>query len=179
MGKMPLFLAWALTLLAALFQGACFSSLHINAFAPLLAILSYRFSLTKALWTACFCGIIMDCISSDIHFGLYSCIFVFVEALAFWQKQNFFEDKAFAFIVFSILLAMITTLSQRTIVNLLGSPIPNSGLTMASEFLGGSLIDAAYTLIWFVFPATLHSYIKKAGGWRNLFRRKSIETDEA
>jgi rod shape-determining protein MreD len=176
MRKIPLYFSFSLALLAAVFGSVFFPYLHLSFFAPFLALSYHAATLSKSLWLALLCGVILDLISSEFKFGLYTLTFVIATVVLYAQKRHFFEDKPLALSIFSSIIAAVLTLLQFVLVHLFDRGISFSTLTVLTDVIFMSIVDGLYAFLWFTCPMRLYIYIKKVG-WKNLFRKLEHEEE--
>ncbi len=176
MRTIPLYFSFALALAAALFGSVFFPYLHLSFFAPFLALSYHAAPLSKSVWLSVACGLILDLISSEFRFGLYTLTFVITTLLLYAQKRHFFEDKPLALSLFSAAIAAVLIFLQFIFVHLFDRGIPFS---MMSAFVDGilmSAVDGIYAFLWFTCPMRLYIYIRKVG-WKGLFRKPLHEEE--
>lgn len=176
MRHVPLYFSFGLAFFAAVFGSIFFPFLHLSFFAPFLALAYHARPATRALWISLGCGVILDLLSSEFRFGLYSLAFVLTTLVLYPQKRHFFEDKPLAFSLFASLIAAFSTGTTLILAYLFDRSVPFSAMSAFIDLGLMSLIDGVYAFLWFTCPMRLYTYIKKVG-WRNLFRK--METDEA
>lgn len=176
MRHVPLTLSFGLSFFAAVFGSIFFPFLRLSFFAPFLALTYHASPVTRALWISLGCGVILDLLSSEFRFGLYSLAFVLVTLILYRQKRHFFEEKPLAFSLFSSLIAAFLTSSLLILTYLFDRTVPFSLMSAFIDLVLMSLMDGLYAFLWFTCPMRLYSYMKKVG-WRNLFRK--MEADEA
>ncbi len=172
MRKVPLYFSFALALLATLFN-SIFFDIHLVTFAPFLGIVYHMTSLSRAVWIGLGCGFILDLLSSEMRFGLYSLNFVLITLALYSQKKHFFEDKPLGLSLFTVLIAASSTLLQLVLAHLFDRGIPLSGSLIGIDVFLMSVIDGLYAFLWFTSPLKLYTYIKKVG-WRNLFSKSQV-----
>lgn len=177
MRKIPLYLSFSLALFAAVFGSVFFPYLHLSFFAPFLALSYHAATLSKSLWLSLICGVILDLISSEFKFGLYTLTCVLATLILYAQKRHFFEDKPLALSIFSAIIAAILTLLQFVLVHLFDRGITFSILTVLTDVIFMSLVDGLYAFLWFTCPIRLYIHIKKVG-WKNLFRKTDHEEEQ-
>ncbi len=166
MRKIPLIIPFSLAILG-LFLG---SFIKLNFFAPFLAMVYYVSPFSKALWISVGCGYLLDLISSEFRFGIYSLTWVLTTLVLFSQKKHFFEDKPVAFSIFTGVISAVSTALQIVLIHLFDRGIPFSIL----DVIVMPIIDGMYAFLWFTCPLRLYTYIKKIG-WRNVFRKTAHE----
>ncbi len=170
MKKISLWIPFFLALSFALLGTAFFASVRIWAFAPFLAIAYHRVSLIKALWISCFCGLVLDCLSSQFHFGLFALNHVVVTLILYKHKKNFFEEKATAFSLHSTIIAALLSFLL-LLFSSWSHEITWSIPLVFSNLISMPFLDGLYAFLWFTCPLSLIVYFKK-NGIRHLFSRK-------
>ena len=176
MRQIPLYFSFSLAFLAAVFGSVFFPYLHLSFFAPFLALSYHATTLSKSLWLALICGVILDLISSEFKFGLSTLTFVLATLLLYAQKRHFFEDKPLALSIFTAIIAAVLTLLQFVLIHLFDRGISFSTLTVLTDVIFMSAVDGLYAFLWFTCPMRLYIYIKKVG-WKNLFRKPHHEEE--
>jgi len=176
MRQIPLYFSFSLAFVAAVFGNVFFPYLHLSFFAPFLALCYHASTLSKSLWLSLLCGLILDLISSEFKFGLYTLTFVLATLLLYAQKRHFFEDKPLALSIFTSIIAAALTLLQFVLIHLFDRGISFSALTFVTDVIFMSLVDGLYAFLWFTCPMRLYIYIKKVG-WKNLFRKPQHEEE--
>lgn len=161
MRKVPLLFPFMLALSFILFGHIFFPYLRLSAFAPFLAILYNRTTVSKALWISFGCGIIIDLISSHTRLGIYALNFVLTTALLYPQRKHFFEEKASALSLFATLIAALSTLLQFFLISIFDKGVPLSLTTLFSDVVLMSIFDGVYAFLWFTCPMKLYIYIQK------------------
>jgi rod shape-determining protein MreD len=167
MRKVPLYFPFLLALSFALFGNIFFPYLRLSAFAPFLAILYNRAPISKTLWIAFSCGLIIDLISSYSRLGIYGLNFVIITILLYPQRKHFFEDKEVALSLFSAIIAALSILLQIFLVQVFDKGLPLSWKTFFSDVIFMSILDGLYAFLWFTSPMKLYIYIQKRG-WRKI-----------
>lgn len=175
MKKIPIYFPFLLALFATLFGTIFFPNIRLVTFAPFLAVSYNRLSFPKTLWLSFGCGLIIDCLSAEQHFGLYALNFVTVSALLYPQRRHFFEDKATALAFFTAVIATLSTTLQLILIHLFDEGMALSWKSYLSDIVGMSILDSIYAFLWFICPMRLYTYIEKTG-WKNLF--KKLKADE-
>jgi rod shape-determining protein MreD len=173
MRKVPLYISFLLALVFALFGHIFFPYLRLSAFAPFFSILYNRVHLSKALWIAFGCGLIIDLISSHSRLGIYGLNFTLITALLYPQRKHFFEDKASALSLFSAIIAALSILLHLFLIYIFDKGIPLSARTLFSDVVLMSLLDGLYAFLWFTSPMKLYIYIQRQD-WKN--KEKSSES---
>ena len=151
-----------------------FPAIRLATFAPFLAISYNRSSFSKALWISFGCGLVMDCLSAEHHFGLYALNFVITSTVLYPQRRHFFEDKALALALFTAVIATFSTTLQLILIHLFDEGMPLSWRTYLVDIFGISILDGIYAFLWFTCPMRLYTYIEKTG-WKNLFKKPKAD----
>ncbi len=162
MKLLSLWIPFLLALLFTLMGTAFFPEIRIWTFAPFFAILYHRVSLSKALWISFFCGLLIDCLSSQFYFGLFSLNHVLATFFLYGQKKNFFEDKATAFTLHTILIAVFLSFFLM-LFSCWSHEIAWSMPLIFSDLILMPLIDGLYGALWFTCPLSVILYFKKHG----------------
>jgi rod shape-determining protein MreD len=161
MKSVPLLFFFGLALVFALFGSIVFPFFPLAPFAPFLAIVFYRTSFSKALWIGFGCGLILDLLSSEFHFGTHALTLTVSSALLFYRKKHFFEDKPLAFSIFVSVISSISMLLQLAFIHLFDRGISFSLATFITDGIVLPLFDGLYSFLWFICPMRLYIYIKK------------------
>ncbi len=162
MRHLSLWISFSLAFFFAVVGTALFPEIRVWAFAPFLAILFHRVSFSKALWISFFCGLLIDCLSSQLRFGLFALSHVFVSVLLYREKRHFFEEKALALSLFATLISAF--LSLFFMLFSYWSEAIEWSITLAlSDLVLMPFLDGVYAFLWFTCPLSLILYFKKHG----------------
>ena len=157
----PLWFPCSLAVVVAIFGTALLPQIRLFAFAPLLAVLYNQKTLIYSLWIASLCGVLIDLLSSDMHFGLYALNYCLTTLLIYKQKHHFFDDKPLALSLFTALISFTSTLIQFFLIAISDQGIPITWKLALTDLIGMPLIDAIYAYLWFTCPMQLYIYIQK------------------
>lgn len=174
MKKTPLIIPFCLALFAALFATVFFPHSRILSFAPFLAIVYMRKNFATSLWIAALCGLILDLLSSQLRFGLYSLNFCLTTLLVYHQKRHFFDDKPLALSLFTALISCISSAVLLFLVCIFDKTFPFNWTLIVSDLIGMSIIDAIYAFFWFTCLIKLYYQVRERG-WRIFLFKKSQE----
>ena len=141
---------------------ALFPEIRVWAFAPFLAILFHRVAFSKALWISFFCGLLLDCLSSQLRFGLFALSHVLVSFLLYREKRHFFEEKALALSLYTILISAFLSLFFMLFAYW-SQEIEWSISLVFSDLVLMPFLDGIYAFFWFTCPLSLILYFKKYG----------------
>ncbi len=174
MRSVPLWFFFGLALIPAVFGSILFPYFHLSPFAPFFAVVFYLAPFSKALWISGGCGIILDLLSSEFHFGVHALSLVATTFLLYHQKKHFFEEKSVAFAMFTSVISSISTLLQLLLAPLFDRGVSFSLISFMTDAVALPLVDGLYGFLWFTCPMRLYIYIKKKG-WKALFRKPQNE----
>ena len=151
---------------------ALFPALHLNVFAPFLAIVLLQKAFIRSLWIACLTGLFLDLITSHAQFGFYALNFALVAFLLHKQRKHFFDDRPFPLSIFTALISSASTLLELIFLPIFERSLPISTRSLISDLLFMPCIDGIYALLCFYYPACLYKHVKKVG-WRRLFKQET------
>jgi rod shape-determining protein MreD len=169
MQQVPLYFPFTLAVFFALFGSVFLPYVHLLVFSPFLGLLYTRCNFVKALWIASLCGFVMDLLSSEFRFGIQALAYALTTLLLYKQKKHFFEDKPLALSLFTLLISIVSTLCQWSLISLFDRALPLSGKFLFTDLVVMPLVDAGYAFLWFSCPMMLFLHLKKKG-WRNLLK---------
>lgn len=153
---MQLALPCAITICVAIFGSAIAPACHFCAFAPLLALISHRFSHFAALWIAAGCGCLLDLLSSEYRLGLNALTYSLAMLCIYPQKHHFFEDKPVALALFAALISLLCTFLQRIFIPLFGVSLSWSWASLGTDCLLMPAIDALYAYLLIYYPMQVY-----------------------
>lgn len=152
-----LVIAFAITCMMLLICNVWLLHLHLVYFAPFIALTYYEKSKISALWYSVLCGFIMDCLSSQAHFGLFTLNYCLTTMLLYELKPLFFADRLTTIPVISSCFAATTTILQFILIDIFGGAFNFTLQWLIIDVLLMSIVDGIYGLICFALPLT---YIK-------------------
>ena len=165
MKQTSLLIPFAIACFFALFNSALLPAVKLLVFSPFLAILYNRASFQFCLWVACLCGLIIDCVSTDLRLGIHALNYCLVTVVLYNQKRHFFEEKPLAICLFTGLISWVSTLILWLLIPLCGGSFILSKGVIATDLLLMPIVDTAYAFLCFCSPLILYSHIKKVG-WK-------------
>lgn len=172
---MNLWVPFFLALFIALYGSAFFPDFHLMPFAPFLALVYQRRRFLPSLWIAFFAGLIMDCITCQSRFGLFTLNFLLTTLVLYRRKRHFFEDHFLSLPIFTFFISVVSTLLTYLFLRIEErAPLFSLKLCL-TDFITMPLFDALYAIIWFYGPIKYIRYIKKTG-IRKLFFKEDHET---
>lgn len=160
---------YLLCLLGLVVNEALFPQVHLFVFAPFLALLVIRKQLLASLWLGALSGLTLDLLSSNFRFGLYATSFLATILAIYKLKNLFFEEKAHALAVFSVLVAMVFTVIEASLLSFFGHLPPFTLKTLTIDFLILPLFDGLFSFFWFSMPFKVY----KKGRVLWLLKRRS------
>lgn len=170
MRSISLWIPFTLAICFAFLGTAFFPGIRIWVFSPFLAILYHRVSFAGSLWISFFCGLLLDCISSQFRFGLFALSHVLASFFLYSQKKHFFEDKWVALSLYSWLISFFLS-SFLMLFACMGSSLKGSLQLIVSDLFFMPLLEGIYAFLWFTCPLSLIVYFKRHG-FRKLFSPK-------
>ena len=159
--KISLWIYFIVAFFFLLLGTALFPHFRVWPFAPFLAILFYRVSFSKALWLSFLCGLAMDLFSSQFKFGLLTLTHTAIALLLFGQKKHFFEEKATAVSLYSVLISGFLSLFLLIFSSLSEKQIAISLPILFSNLIIMPFLDGLYTFICFSLPTSLYFTFKR------------------
>jgi len=175
MRSVPLWFFFCLALAPSVFGSILFPFFPLSAFAPFLAIVFYMARFSRALWISCGCGLILDLLSSEFHFGVHALTLIATTAVLYHQRRHFFEDKPLAFSIFTSVISAVSMMMQLIFIPLFDRGIPFSLPSFMTDVIALPMLDGLYGFLWFTCPMKLYIYIKKTG-WKTLFSK--VQTND-
>lgn len=166
----PLLFFFALALVPAIFGSILFPLLPLSAFAPFLAIVYYVAPFSRALWISFGCGLLLDLLSSEFHFGVHALTLTCTSTLLFHQKKHFFEDKPLAVFLFTAVISSLSAILMLLFVHIFDRGIPFSLSALVTDMIVLPFLDGAYGFLWFTCLGRLYIYIKKKK-WKIVFKQ--------
>jgi len=170
MREVSLFFPFTLALLAASFGSLLFPLLSLHTFTPFLAIAYHTSSFTKAIWIAAGSGMIVDLLSSEGRFGLYTLTFILTTLCVYHLKRYFFEDKPLAFSFYTSSISWVATFSYALLLYLFYRERDYSFSSFWVDLFFFSLLDGIYAFLWFTSPVKWYLSLKRKG-WRAFFQK--------
>ncbi len=167
------YFSFALALLVALFGSAFIPSIRLFAFAPFLALIFMRLALLPSLWIAAATSLLIDLLSSEMHFGAFSLIYCLTTLLTYHQKRHFFADKPLALSLYTALISVVASSLELFFRYALDSPLPLNWMMIATDVFGMSVLDALYAFICFTCPIKIYQYFQRIGGLGRLLFKKN------
>ena len=145
----------ALSTMFFFFFSAFFPNVHFTYFAPFIIIIIYEKSKVYALMASCFCGLFLDLLSSDIHFGILTLNYFITTWILYNWKSIFFEDSIFTIPMLSGFFSMITTSVQFFLLHIFGKGFPLSFQWVFIDLIVLSFLDVLYAFICISLPLYL------------------------
>lgn len=168
MRKIPLIFPFLLALAFAICGTAFLPHTRLLPFSPFLAFLYNKTNFIKSLWIASLCGLVIDLLSTEFHFGIHAINYCLTTLLFYHQKRHFFEDKPLALSLFAGLISIVSTLLQFFLVCVFDHALPLSKKLLLTDLIVMPCADAIYAFLWFICPMKLFIHIKKIG-WRAFY----------
>lgn len=167
-----LIFSFFLALIALFLRGVCFPSIPFNPFIPWIAIVVLSYQFQKDLWKPfilCMtAGVLLDLFCNH-PIGVYACSYSLVAAPLLCYRNRFLYDSPIHLSLCTSFISFAASLLQVFFLFLFDRKVAIPGTWILANGLGVSLIDGAYSLIWFSGP--LYLFFKMRRGWI-LFRLK-------
>jgi rod shape-determining protein MreD len=170
MRQVPLIFTFSLALFFALCGTVLLPHVRLLAFSPFLAILYNQTRFVKSLWIGSLCGLAVDLLCSEFRLGIHALNYCLTTLLLYKQKKHFFEDKALALSLFTVIISVVSTLLQFFLISVFDHALPLSGKLLVTDLMIMPLADAIYAFLWFTCPMMLYLHIKKVG-WRTFYTK--------
>ena len=139
--------------------------LAFNAYTPWIALVVLRHPLRKSplspLIAAASAGFLSDLLS-DLPLGLYPISYALCAGATLRFRHHFLYEEPLHLALFSSLVSFLSSLLQLFFLFLFDRRVALSGQWIFIDWIGMSLIDGIYALIWFSGPLLLLSKT-----WRN------------
>lgn len=177
MKKVPLWYPLVLAIVFAIYGPIFTPSLRLAVFAPLLALSFYRLCFVKSLWLSFLCGLVIDTVSSQMHYGLYGITYCITSAICYMQKKHFFEDKPTALSLFTYVIAAVFSLSLLIVSMFFDKQVHMSSKAIISDVLIAPIFDAVYAFVWFTLPIKLYTFVS-TGAWKKYLKKNEPEESE-
>lgn len=137
--------------------------LRLSFFAPFLIIGCYQKSLPKCLWLAFLCGVILDLLSSNPHFGLYSLDFCLTLMLLYPQRRNFFADNLSTLPIMTFFFGAVSSLIMAILLYSVEMRNIASGPWMITDVILMPAFDACYAFVCFILPGIVLGKPRRRG----------------
>ncbi|NGX37574.1 MAG: hypothetical protein K1000chlam2_00730 [Chlamydiae bacterium] len=144
-----------LALFALLFSTSIFPFLRLLVFTPFFAIAFQKKTFLQSLWIAALCGLLVDLMSSNTRFGLYSLSHVICAGATYRFRRHFFEESILSIPLYTGLISFTLSLIQTLLIypSLFFSLFFTSCLLMP-------LADVAYAFFWFTCPLMVYHTVR-------------------
>lgn len=129
-------------------------------FAPWIALVSLRSSLSKTLWLVAAAGAAVDLISDD-PMGVHAINYCLTAWLLFRFRNHFLHDNPFHLSLFTTLISFASTAFQIFLLFLFDRRIPFAGKWILGDLLAMPIADGLYALVWFAAPLFLYNKLRR------------------
>ncbi len=155
MRKLPLDIAFFLSLAATFFFPAFFPKLKIMPFSPLCVLALARLSPFGGLLLSTIAGLGIDLLSGS-PFGVYAIAHFLTACALVRYKYLFFLTKPLSFVLNTALFSALVSL-----LLFIFFPFPLSFKRLLSEGIIMPLLDGVFGFCWFICPEFLYTKIKR------------------
>lgn len=132
---------------------ALFPQIRLTFFAPCLVVACYQSSLRKGVWIAFSCGLLLDLLSADTHFGLNALDYSITMPLLYSQRRNFFADSVSTLPIMTFFFSAISSLIMAILLYSIEMRSIFSWSWIFTDVICMSALDAVYAFACFVLPA--------------------------
>ena len=143
-------------------------AVNIIAFAPFLILLFRSTPMLSCLWTAFFCGLIVDLLSFG-PFGVFSLTYTVTCMILYKQRKTLQDDHLVIFSLFNTAFSIIFTTLHIALLFMLGSGFPLNFSLLFVDIILYSFLDGLYALFWFYLPLKFFS----SSFFKIFFRKKA------
>ena len=140
----------------ACFATAFFPHIRLVPFAPFLALIIMEKKLIHALWIAAACGLFLDLLQYQDHFGLYALGHVLATLVLYKQRRLLFFHKQFSLPLFATLFALIASGIHYLSLIFTGTPPFTSWGWLIADTFSTSLLDGLATALFYSLPFELY-----------------------
>jgi hypothetical protein len=149
------FIALAVTALCFLFLPALMPGIKLFYFVPFLIVMYYQFSFIGSLWASLACGVIIDCLSVHIFFGLTAFVYCLTTLFLYRHRTYFFADRITTLPIMTYLFSTYATLLLMATSSIFEKKQLISWTLIYSDLIVMPALDGLYALIFFVVPFKL------------------------
>lgn len=114
----------------------------------------------------------MDLLSSQFKFGLIALTHTVACLLLYGQKKHFFEEKATAISLYSVLISGFLSLFILIFSSLSEKQITITAPVLLSNLIVMPFLDGLYTFIGFALPTSFYFILKRS------ILRKQLDSEE-
>lgn len=161
MKRSSLIFPFLLALISLFFSSAFFPTLRLIVFAPFLAITFWKRSFFYSLWIATLSGLMIDLLTTELRFGIFSLSYCLTALIFYGRAQKFHEQKLLSLTLFSVLIAAGFSFIHALLLFFFHQRLPTSFLLLSREIFLMSIIDAFYAFFWFTCPLMIYNQRKK------------------
>lgn len=136
-------MSFCIAFLCMLFCPLFLPKLQLLFFAPYLVRLLYRKNLITTIWNAVVCGIIVDLLAANPHFGYTPLNYAIALLLLYTQRRHFFEEK-----LVTLPLMVFCFSSATTLCLLAEQPSLFSWRFVTTDLLGMASLDGLFGFFW-------------------------------
>jgi rod shape-determining protein MreD len=151
------------SLLLTLIFPVLFPAARLHFFAPFLIVACYQRTLSYCLWLAFMCGVLLDLLSSYVHFGLHAFDFCLALAIVYTQRRNFFADSLTTLPLMTFFFSVVSTLIMALLLNNIEMQHIFSQKWLFTDLFIMPVIDSLYAFVCFVLPSLLFGKQRRKG----------------
>lgn len=155
---MKIFIFFIYSAFLTIFSSFLFPKISLLFFIPFLVFVFFKKTLSKTLFWAFACGLILDIFSSK-HFGIFSFSYVITSFLLF-SKKRFFKENPINIAIFSSITSFVFTFFFIFLLFIFDSGVKISFLFILSDFFIMPILDGIYAFFIFTIPFKFVSFIE-------------------
>ena len=144
-----------LALLATLTMPLLYPALHVLFFLPYLAACCYRHTRQRCTAHAIGCGLVIDCLSSSVRFGLYTTLLALTVWLCYPMRRHFFEERPSTLPLMTCIFSLCWNALFGLTACLTMPDLALGRLWIFTDLIGMAIIDALYAYVCFSLPLML------------------------
>ncbi len=135
--------------LMTLYSSVLFPSLRLLFFAPYLILFLYKNNLSKSLWMAFCCGLILDLLTTGNRVGLFALNFTLTLLFLYRLKSYFFRDRLSTLPIMTFLFSATAAFLQLFLEGIFqgATALHISRQWLLSDLIQAPFCDAFFALI--------------------------------
>lgn len=148
-----LLLTFAVCALLTIAIPSLYPTMRLSYFIPFLVIVCYQMTLSRALWIAFGCGMVLDLLTAHTRLGLYAMDFCVTLAMLYPQRRNFFADSLSTLPIMTFLFSTLSTLVMAIMLYVIEMKSVFSWSWFLTDLLVLPAADALFAFAVFIGPA--------------------------
>lgn len=153
LAKKNLFANFLFCLLLTLAIPSIYPSLRLMFLVPFLVIACYQKTLSRTLWIALGCGLILDLLASYTRLGFYAINYCITLGLIYPQRKNFFADSMSTLPIMTFLFSSISAFIVAIMLYVLEMKNIFSPSWIFADMIALPAADAVFSFLVFILPS--------------------------